>query len=136
MTNQEAPGQPDFSLDTTKTPTAPPYRDPMTHTTLATLLSVIIWCTLGLAVLHWTNRAPIQYLRSIHTAPPKVQAIAEQQPALFVTVTVVQTICFLAVWPLFLVLKLRNLARSRGRRHVTERPQKPKEHRSPSHRAR
>ncbi|MET9051207.1 hypothetical protein ABZW50_08645 [Streptomyces bacillaris] len=96
----------------------------MTSSTVTTLLIVTVWCALGLAVLHWTHRAPIQYLRGIHTAPPRVQAIAEQQPALFALVLAVQTLCFLAVWPLFLVLKLRNLARSRARRDLTGDAQK------------
>lgn len=98
----------------------PTKRPPMTSSTLTALLVIIIWCTLGLAVLYWTNRAPIQYLRGIHTAPPQVQLIAERQPALFALVTAVQTLFFLAVWPLFLVRRLRSLNCSRS-----SRPRKP-----------
>lgn len=94
----------------------------MTPSTLATLLSITIWCTLGLAVLHWTNRAPIQYLKNVHTAPPKVQSIAQFQPALFAMVLAVQTLYFLAIWPLFLLRKLRSLDYSHGWHRLTGHP--------------
>ncbi|WP_405187327.1 hypothetical protein OG582_40585 (plasmid) [Streptomyces anulatus] len=97
----------------------------MTLSTLTTLLVVIIWCTLGLAVLHWTNRAPIQYLRGIDTAPPPVQAIAQHQPVLFAMVLSLQTLCFLAIWPLFLVRKLSGIDYPRGWRRLIGHPRKP-----------
>ncbi|MCX4799662.1 hypothetical protein OG497_38045 [Streptomyces sp. NBC_01242] len=97
----------------------------MTHTTLVVLLGITIWCALGMAALHAMTLSPMQFMKELDTAPPMIRTLAEARPALFVAVLVLQTVLFLAVWPLMLLWRIATLDYAYGWHRLTSHPLRP-----------